>query len=264
MTKISWSEVTVNPFPGCRKVSPGCQNCYAEKMARRLKAMGQSKYENVVGAKGWTGKVFRAPQIGRIPGKGKMVFVNSMGDMAYEGVPQSDFNVTMEWMRLQPQHTFQVLTKRPEALALKLRAYFTQYGLCEKPFLPNLWLGVTAENQEWADRRIPILLQIPAAVRFVSLEPLLGPIQFMPWFLNGPYAGDRTHKLDWVIVGPETGPSRRPCDPAWIKSIVEQRQAAGVPVHVKAFPMPDGKISHNPDEWPQWARVRDFPKASQP
>lgn len=236
-SKIEWTDVTVNPFPGCMKVSPGCENCYAERMAMRLKTMGLPQYEKVVDARGsWTGEVGCNPAAMMIPGKGQRVFCQSMGDLFYEGVTDDQILWAYDQIRTLglSGHTVQVLTKRPERAAdLLPRIEFDNHGKGRMwygktwlvPFvrlLRNHWFGVTAENQEWADKRIPILMQIPAAVRFVSMEPLLGP-----------FAGNRTRRIDWVIVGCESGPKRRPCDNRWVAGIVAQCHAASVPVFVK-------------------------------
>lgn len=245
---IGWCTVTVNPFPGCRKVSPGCQNCYAERMAKRLKAMGQTQYENLVDANGWTGKIRRHTSTMHVPGKGKMVFVNSMGDFFHEGIPDYLRDVACWHMADQPQHVFQLLTKRVE----NAKRYFASQQHVEWP-LRNVWIGVTCENQEWADKRIPVLLQIPAAVRYVSLEPLLEMVDLDSPQEEGLHAlgcggeCDCAPKLDWVIVGAETGPHRRPCDTQWIADIVEQCAEANVPVYVKQINI-DGKVAHDPDQ----------------
>lgn len=301
-TDIAWTDVTVNPFPGCRKVSPGCANCYAERMARRLKAMGQPAYRDVVDEHGWTGKVrtHRGMELMRVPGKGKMVFVQSMGDLFYEGIPPIGVSWIFYEILHQPQHIWQILTKRPD----KALAYYRERprisqehdGWPDPTMAPNIWLGVTAENQEWTDERIPVLLQIPAAVRFVSFEPLLGPIDLLPWFadvrcsncgwlgyrdaddtegglarkydgpadeeghwecprcgasedgcvhdyspLHNPFGPDP--RIDWLIVGCESGPQRRPCDTRWVLDIIEQCRSAGIPVFVKQISM-YGKVVH--------------------
>jgi len=223
MSKIPWCDVTVNPFPGCWHVSSGCNHCYAERQARRLKAMGHPQYQAVLGADGkWTGQVGRNLDAMKVPGKGKRVFVESMGDLFYEKIDGFDIHQVVASIKNQPKHTFQILTKRIERAA----KYFVAYN----DDLPaNAWLGVTAEDQEWADRRIPILLQIPAVVRFVSLEPLLGSVDLT-----------RLH-VDWVIVGCESGPKRRPCEMRWIANIVRYCHAVGLPVFVKQISI-DGQV----------------------
>lgn len=251
-TRIEWSDYTVNPFPGCRKVSEGCRNCFAERMAKRLKAIGQTKYAACVDGNGWTGEIGYNPFCMSVPGTGKLVFVNSMGDLFYEKIDGPYIRDVFTAIRKQPEHTFQVLTKRPERAV----QYFAAY----KDDPPaNVWLGVTAENQEWADTRIPILLQIPAAVRWVSLEPLLGPVDLTRVNVNhlpgcrgcvanvldsrdGPLGEPYKH-LNWVVCGAETGPGRRWCDTRWVESVVRQCHAAKVPVFVKKLHKPGpGKL----------------------
>jgi protein gp37 len=281
-TKIPWCDVTINPFPGCRKVSPGCENCYAEAMAKRLKAMGQSKYENVVNLDGWTGRSSCAGiNVMRVPGKGKRVFVESMGDLFYERNPfVGGIDRVYSMMLDQPQHTFLVLTKRPERALEYYQGVDRDQEECYEPnpiaYAPHIWLGTTCENQEWADKRIPILMQIPAAVRFVSLEPLLGPVNLRrhicgwmrcracgaylkmpkvglprcdcPRFMGG-RLGTRSFSalevLDWVIVGCESGPKRRECQQYWVVDVVKQCHQANVPVFVKQI-SDFGEVVHDP------------------
>jgi protein gp37 len=303
-TKIEWTDTTVNPLPGCRKVSPGCQNCYAEKMARRLKAIGVPAYQDVVDEHDWTGTVGCNRDAMQVSGRGKMVFVNSMGDLFYEGVTdeQRAAVFTMMYLQAHKEHVWQVLSKRPQAafdwwcklrdgkagmgnslkllgldgmwarLALAGGMMTDSVGHPPYKLPPNLWLGTTCENQEWADRRIPILLQIPAAVRFVSLEPLLSKINL--WLrsdgevicrqcCNNVHCVNPTHRhrsecmvcggtgslgrIDWVIVGCESGPGRRPCDNIWVTGIVDQCLGAGVPVFVKQIEI-NGKVVKNIDQ----------------
>ena len=292
-SKIEWTDVTVNPFPGCCKVSPGCENCYAERMAQRLKAMGQPQYQDVVDEHGWTGRSCCAgADVMRVPGRGKKVFVNSMGDLAYQEVPFPGFCRVMGHVMLQPWHTFQILTKRPSELAERIDriidagtaarylsplmlladAVATDYteaqfahanqwyktnvdqsdrGICDLPVrwpLVNLWVGATCEDQPWYERRAQDLVECRAAVHFLSLEPFLGPIQ-----LGWPRSKERTGEffarreslgIDWVIVGCESGPNRRPCDIRWVADIYEQCGAAGVPPLIKQIDI-DGEVVHD-------------------
>ena len=241
-SKIEWTQATWNPMSGCTKISAGCANCYAETMAYRLKAMGTKGYEN-----GFA--VTLHPEKLSDPLKHKkptMYFVCSMGDLFHEDVPFDYIDQIFAIMALTPQHTYQVLTKRPERM--------NQY--MENPPalwpLPNVWLGVTAENQEQADKRIPILIDTPAAVRFVSIEPMLGEINLQKlhrkmvngapaYPCNEPYLFD----LDWVIVGGETGANARPMHPDWVRSIKEQCEEAKVPFFFKQWgefnTLPQGK-----------------------
>ncbi len=268
-TTIAWTEAAWNPVTGCTKTSPGCLNCYAEKMAKRLKAMGQKKYRDCF-------KVTTHPASLLEPlrwRKPRRVFVVSMGDLFHEKVPFAFIDKVFAVMALCPQHTFQVLTKRAERMAEYIgddpirRAYLLDRAA------GDVWLGVTAENQEYANKRTPHLLECPAAVRFVSLEPLLGPVD-----LHEAICGAATltmqepmeSNLDWVIVGGESGPGARPCDIAWILDIVQQCEAAGVACFVKQDygPKP-GMQGRIPDElwavkkyprWPEPIRVQQSPE----
>jgi len=198
---IEWTESTWNPVTGCSKVSAGCKNCYAERMAKRLKAMGSERY-----ADGFTLTLHHdlvdAPKAWRAP---RIIFVNSMSDLFHEKVPLPFIKKVFATMRACPQHTFQILTKRSARLA--------ELG-AELDWAPNIWMGVSVENGD-VIHRIQDLLKVPAAVRFLSCEPLIGPCEDMP--LDG---------IDWVIVGGESGPGSRPMDIEWVRSIFRQCRAA--------------------------------------
>jgi protein gp37 len=282
-SNIEWTEQTWNPIVGCSIVSPGCTNCYAMKMAARIEAMGnQPRYAGttrvVNGNKVWTGKLAQAPDSALLaPLKRKKpttYFVNSMGDLFHEDCPDEWIDKVFAVMALSPQHTFQVLTKRAE----RMRDYFKgmAWGFrvmeAKKAFdpmhrpgrggmlqttngvLPNVWLGVSTERQQEADERIPLLLQTPAAVRFISAEPLLGPIDLMMLGKGGPKVTDALQgcvgqsigdgeyegaqpgaKLDWVIVGGESGKDARPMHPDWARSLRDQCAAAGVAFFLKQW-----------------------------
>jgi protein gp37 len=270
-SKIEWTEATWNPIVGCSIVSPGCTNCYAMKMAARLEAMfagtsGATHYrgttKKVNGNAVWTGQLALAPEtILTEPLRRKKpttYFVNSMGDLFHEAVAKGDIDRVFAVMALCPQHTFQVLTKR----AARMRDYMTSVtfgridAAClslktDKPavaahtLFKNVWLGVSCERQQEADERIPLLLQTPAAIRFISAEPLLGPINLTR--INTPGNGlgwfdafaSPDHCLDWVIVGGESGRSARPMHPQWARDICDQCEAAGVPFFFK--------------QWGEWA-----------
>jgi len=246
-TKIEWTDETWNPVVGCTKISAGCQNCYAEKMARRLGPLPEpiGAYVRVIGPDGkWNNAVecvvdkLDAPLHWRKP---RRIFVCSMGDLFHPRVP---FEFIAEVMssaarhvgRTKKQSIFQFLTKRPERL-LDYYIWAKNGDKREIPFPDSFWFGVTAENQKCANERIPILLQIPAAVKFVSIEPLLEKIELLETWL---YA--KVHNLDWVIVGCESGPKRRPCELEWVRSIVEQCKIADVPIFVKQLSI-NGKVS---------------------
>lgn len=204
-TKIEWTDSTWNPITGCSKISLGCQNCYAERMALRLKSMGMDRYRN-----GFSVTIhedlFDRPRYWKTP---RTIFVNSMSDLFHENVPTETIVRLFETMRECDQHTFQILTKRAERIP----------EISGKISWPkNVWMGVTVESELYADR-INLLKSIPAAVKFVSFEPLLSPI-------------DARHSLrgiDWVIVGGESGPGARPMEADWargIRSMAERDGAA--------------------------------------
>jgi protein gp37 len=237
-SKITWTDSTWNPIVGCSKCSPGCDNCYAERMAKRLKAMDKSKYCNVIGANGkWNGKTtFVLDAISKPLSwkKPRKIFVCSMSDLFHESVNVCWIIAVFVMIKRCPQHTFQILTKRPDR-ALK----FFQ----EHPFndgLPNVWFGVTVCNQDEANKKIPVLLEIDAVVRFLSIEPMLGLIDLYRGgfsFLEKSKSpsGKSYQKIDWVICGGETGPEARPVHPDWILKIKNQCITTDVPFFFKQW-----------------------------
>jgi protein gp37 len=244
-TKIEWATDSWNPITGCTPVSEGCQNCYARRGAQRLRGRfgypedepfrpGNWRGDYVAPSKGYP--VIEDPLHWREP---RVVFVCSMGDLFHEDVAFGDQYAVFDAMRVAKQHTFLILTKRPE----RMEEFVDTWSLAHDWPLPNVWLGITAENQRRADERIPILLSIPATVHFVSCEPLLGPIDLARWLpRNPPLFSDRNqgklgipYKLDWVIVGGETGPNARPMHPDWARLLRDQCKAAGVPFFFKQW-----------------------------
>lgn len=290
-TKIEWTDATWNPITGCSVVSPGCTNCYAMKLAgTRLKhhpsRMGLTR--DTKAGPVWTGEVsFNAEWLDQPLRwtKPRMIFVCAHGDLFAEGVPDEWIDQVFAVMALCPQHTFQVLTKRPERMREYL-AEWRQFRVAEaalqvgrnlpdsypgwsldhwKPSatrgcsapaiwpLPNVWLGVSVEDQRRADERIPILLDTPAAIRWISAEPLLGPVDLTDachgsWFFDA-LRGTRWHDdpdgpnqaeqfargLDWVVAGGESGPGARPMHPDWARSLRDQCATAGVPFLFKQW-----------------------------
>lgn len=210
-TSIEWTELTWNPTTGCTKVSAGCKFCYAEIMTRRLKGMGQEKYQ--AGFK----TVKTHPDTLNTPytWKGsKVVFVNSMSDLFHEKVPVEFIKQVFAVMNDNPQHVFQVLTKRAERL----------YALhTELKWTHNIWMGVSVENEKVKDR-IDFLRRTRAKVKFLSLEPLIGPLP-----------GLNLRKIDWVIVGGESGFNPRPMDPDWVLDIQDQCERAEVAFFFKQW-----------------------------
>lgn len=315
MTTIQWTDETWNPTTGCTRVSEGCRNCYIERtppfrmQGRKLGDPVQFHHDRLDAPLHWK--------------KPRRVFVNSLSDLFHEDVPDEFIDKVFLVMFMARQHTFQILTKR----AGRMQSYVANNetmkrltAMCalavlavpgsslkieEKPDgldgfqAGNVWLGVSIEDQKTADERIPILLQTPAAVRFVSAEPLLDSVDLgsfvWPCCIATKEAHDKEHDgglwcdergLDWVIVGGESGPGARPCDIAWIRSIKAQCQEAGVPVFVKqlglrAYSEPDciayrnmrfgmatdgfyrflkDKKGGDMNEWPEDLRVREFPR----
>ena len=236
-TSIEWATDVWNPVTGCTKVSQGCKNCYAERIAERF--WGERKFTDVQ----LHPDRLEDPMHWKKP---RRVFVNSMSDLFHPDVSYDFIGDVIETISKCPQHTFMVLTKRPERMQFifsKVMKY-----LAEKP-LPNLWLGVSVEDQKTADERIPLLLQTPAAVRFVSCEPLLEPVDinisifgFHREYGNPmppKFSWVRGNGLDWVICGGESGSGARPMHPDWARSLRDQCQAASVPFFFK--------------QWGEWA-----------
>ena len=207
---IEWTDATWNPVTGCTKLSPGCKNCYALRMANRLHAMGQYRYRNGFG-------VTLQPDVLEQPARWKSprnIFVNSMSDLFHDSVPFPYIERVFREMESAHWHTFQVLTKRAERLRAISR---------DLPWPKNVWMGVSVESEEYVSR-IRHLLSVPAAIRFLSIEPLLGPIGRFP--LKG---------IDWVIVGGESGPHCRDVDAEWVRSIRNRCQAQSVPFFFKQW-----------------------------
>ena len=209
-TKIEWTEMTWNPITGCTKISSGCKNCYAERMSKRLQAMGQFRYRNGF-------KLTLQPQALDEPyqwKRSRVVFVNSMSDLFHENVPLSYIKDVFEVMKKCPQHQFQILTKRSNRL--KQLAPYLEWS-------PNIWMGVSVENDDFTFR-IDHLRFVPAITRFISIEPFLGPI----------YKLDLTG-IDWVIVGGESGPGARPMMKKWIKRVRDICLQQNVPFFFKQW-----------------------------
>ena len=209
-SSIEWTEATWNPVTGCTKVSPGCRHCYAERLSYRLQAMGKAHYKNGFRL-ALHEDALATPFTWR---SSRLVFVNSMSDLFHEGVPLSFIQRVFQVMMDCPHHTFQVLTKRPEIAA----AHGSQL-----PWPKNVWLGTSIENAK-AIVRVRHLRAIPAAIRFLSVEPLLEPIPRLP--LTG---------IHWVIVGGESGPGCRPMEPQWVRAIRDRCVARGVPFFFKQW-----------------------------
>lgn len=210
LSKIEWTEATWNPVTGCDKISPGCKNCYAERLALRLQAIGARQYKD-----GFA--LTLHPESLEIPlgwKKPRVIFVNSMSDLFHKNVPRSFIKQVFSVMRTTPQHQFQILTKRADRLVELDR---------ELPWSDNVWMGVSVESEDYL-LRIEHLKQTKARIKFLSLEPLLGPLPHLD--LEG---------IDWVIVGGESGPYSRPMKPQWVRQIRAQCVAAKVPFFFKQW-----------------------------
>jgi protein gp37 len=225
VSRIEWTGVTWNPVTGCDRISPGCDHCYALALARRLKAMGQARYQ-ADGDPRTSGPGFAVtchPQTLSLPYRWRaprLVFVNSTSDLFHARVPAAFISQVFAVMAATPQHTYQVLTKRPR------RARHLAPAL---PWPGNVWLGVSAESTACL-HRLADLRAIPAAVRFISAEPLLGPLTGLD------LAG-----VGWVIAGGESGPGHRPPSPAWIRALRDQCQREAVPFFFKQWGGPTPK-----------------------
>ncbi|MBC7965537.1 MAG: phage Gp37/Gp68 family protein [Fuerstia sp.] len=207
---IEWTEATWNPVTGCTKISPGCKFCYAERMAHRLQAMGQERYRNAF-------KLTLQPEAIEAPlhwRKPRVIFVNSMSDLFHVDVPLEYIKRCFAVMEQASQHTFQILTKRPERVA----------DICDElPWPANVWMGTSVENVDYV-WRVVALSEVPAKTRFLSVEPLLGPIPKLP-----------LDDMHWVIAGGESGPGARPMDIEWVREIRDQCVSENVPFFFKQW-----------------------------
>lgn len=220
-SSIEWTEVTWNPVTGCNKISAGCKFCYAERMAKRLQAIGVPQYRNGF-------KLTLAPQTLELPytwRRPRTVFVNSMSDLFHKDVPLEYIERIFAVMEGTPQHTYQILTKRSDRL-LELSKNL--------PWAPNIWMGVSVENEK-ASFRIKDLIRTPAKIKFLSIEPLIGAVKNL--YLD---------KINWVIVGGESGPGARPLKAEWITSIKRECQRASVPFFFKQWGKPE--FNERPDD----------------
>jgi protein gp37 len=207
---IEWTEMTWNPVTGCTKVSEGCRHCYAERMARRLRAMGNRRYVNGFDVT-LHSDLLDLPRQLRQP---RLIFVNSMSDLFHEDVPEGFIGRVFDTMAACPRHTFQVLTKRSRRL---------KEMAARLPWPENVWMGVSVEDRRVLGR-IDDLRDVPACVRFLSCEPLLGPLHDL-----------ELTRIAWVIVGGESGPGARPMRQEWVESILEECRRANVPFFFKQW-----------------------------
>ncbi|WP_020621109.1 DUF5131 family protein [Paenibacillus daejeonensis] len=290
-TKIQWTEATWNPLRGCSKVSAGCRNCYAESVANRFSGPGQP-YEGTIEDGRWSGQVRLVPEVLDQPlrwQRPRLIFVNSMSDLFHEDVPFDYIDQVFAVMALASRHTFQILTKRPDRMLEYMTKSYLPHGIDKlvdiAPWmeqhgwispedaaniappgstlpkwpewpLPNVWLGVSVEDQATADERIPLLLQTPAAVRWLSCEPLLGSVDLSSIEYNGEavnvLSGSYNNRfiktfllpsqrINWVVVGGESGPHARPMHLDWAREIRDQCIVAEVPFYFK--------------QWGEWVQI---------
>ncbi|TQV85221.1 phage Gp37/Gp68 family protein [Exilibacterium tricleocarpae] len=246
-TGIEWTDTTWNPIRGCSRVSEGCRNCYAETVANRFKRSGQPYHGLIAKGGQWNGEVKLVDYKLEDPLhwiKPRRVFVNSMSDLFHEKVPEDYIWNVFAVMALTPRHTFQILTKRPERMLKFMQhlnsspdylgdvaAQYVEYDkIPEHKHWPprNIWLGVSVEDQLTADYRIALLMESPAAVRWVSIEPMIGGVNLKKIAVGGGYvdaligARPAWHPLDWVVVGGESGHNARPMQADWVRNIRDQ------------------------------------------
>ncbi|MBI2069240.1 MAG: phage Gp37/Gp68 family protein [Elusimicrobia bacterium] len=216
---IEWTDATWNPVTGCTKISPGCKYCYAERFAERFRGVPDHPFSQGFDLKLWPERL-ALPLQWKIP---KRIFVNSMSDLFHKDVPDGFIAKVFETMLSAQWHTFQVLTKRSERMMIWTQNYSKQIGLLKMP--PHVWLGVSVENDDYVSR-IRNLQQVPAKIRFLSVEPLIGPVCLNKSRLKG---------IHWVIVGGESGPGARPMHPEWAQSIRRQCHEANVSFFFKQW-----------------------------
>lgn len=312
-TTIEWATKVWNPLRGCSKVSEGCRNCYAIRQAHRFSGVGQP-YEGLTERTNqginWTGKVMLLPPEKLLTPlswkKPERIFVNSMSDLFHEDVPNEFIRRIFSIMGEARHHQFMILTKRPKRMKeviteiVREGDFATLQGSTEPPFpWPNVLLGVSVENQQAANERIPELLQTPAAIRFLSCEPLLGPVEILEELMQGVDPGKcgncgkshgftrcsnygrvskiseryRCHDfkrvdfaIDWVVVGGESGHKARPMELDWARSLRDQCQAAAVPFFMKqmgsVFAKENGFLDPKGCDWSEWNqefKIREFP-----
>ncbi len=233
-SSIEWTEATWNPVTGCSKISTGCKHCYAERLSHRLKAMGNRNYRNAFEVT-LQAHMLEKPLEWRTP---KTIFVNSMSDLFHEDVPNEYIERVFAVMQRAHWHRFQVLTKRSDRLAKA--NHFIEWP-------ENVWMGVSVENQENTDR-IHALRQTGSRVKFLSLEPLLGPLK-----------GLNLKEIDWVIVGGESGPGARPIDEEWVTDVRDQCVAAGTPFFFKQWGGKNKKAAGRILEGRTWDEMPSLP-----
>jgi protein gp37 len=280
-TGIEWTDATVNPVVGCCKVSIGCAHCYAERMAVRLAGNPRTpQYQDVVADGHWSGRTAFVPAALELLQKAPRplrIFMVSMGDLFYDGVREDHQRAVLDAMLAEPRHTYQLLTKREHGMRDVLGRYLVSRGLKEVP--PNWWVGVTCEDQAAWNSRVPVLLRIPAAVRWVSVEPMLGPVHgsttgespTAAWLRYDPLLGVTTPRhggtasgghprLSWVVCGGETGQGARPVNPEWVVDLFRVCRASSVAWFAKKFPV--GAEVESDARFAYACGTREFPEVA--
>lgn len=220
-SSIEWTDATWNPVTGCTKISPGCKHCYAETFSERFRGVPGHPFEQGFDLRLWEQRI-ELPLSWRKP---RRIFVNSMSDLFHKEVPDEFVDAVFETMRKATWHTFQVLTKRSDRMAAYVRRRCSE-GVIPERDMPNLWLGVSVESQRYVSR-VDDLIDLPVAVRFLSCEPLLGPLDLADALAD--------QRVNWVIVGGESGRKARSMDADWVRSIKEQCETAHVPFFFKQW-----------------------------
>lgn len=237
-SKIEWTDRVWNPISGCSKVSAGCKNCYAETYAHRF--WGARKFTDIMLHQ----DKLNYPLTVKKP---TMFFVNSMSDLFHEEVPKDFIESVFEVMNSAEQHTFQVLTKRPERMKEIVNEWENKFGMNK-----NIWFGVSVEDNKSVDR-IRFLKDTKAEVKFISIEPLLENLTAI-----------KVHRweIDWVIIGCESGPKRRECELSWVTNLVDYFENNGIPIFVKQLSI-DGKVEKDINKFPKDLQIREYPKLNQ-
>jgi protein gp37 len=248
-SRIEWTDATWNPVTGCTKISPGCRNCYAETFAERFRGVPGHPFEQGFDLRLWPARL-ELPLAWKTP---RRVFVNSMGDLFHEGVPDDFIEAVFCTMSQARWHGFQVLTKHAERMASFISRRRRWARMDER--FPNIWLGVSVETQRYVERA-EILTSVPASVRFLSCEPLLGPLQLKSVL--------GVHGINWVIVGGESGPRARPVEATWIRGIRDQCVSARVPFFFKQWGGVNKKAAGKVLDGKTWVAVPKQPTIRRP
>lgn len=257
-TRISWTNATINPVTGCTKISPGCEHCYAIRGSARQERFGTEQYKGSTRRLGdrteWSNVVKLFPEeMDKVAKwkKPRMVFPCSMSDLFHRDVPDEFIHQMLDTMESARRHTFQVLTKRTQRMAdILIQRQEEKEALAAGAFAPpldNVWPGTSVEDQIRAWERVTMLLTIAAKIHWLSLEPLLGPVDLSPWLPIAPRGlgwervksesayGEKRPRINWVVVGGESGPDARPMHPNWVRATQKQCEAAGVAFYFKQW-----------------------------